>query len=283
MAAAVAYGLPQLQHVRSSLAASLETATAAVVRLDERIARLGRVGEGYCARAEFQEACALRALAGDLIRLEDLALAVAGALVRLSTIELIRARNILAARRAAAGKPATWAASDEALFDDRLDVERDELLYQLGEEDWDEGERVDQWRAVVDGLKNLPTMLNPAIAWDAWLRIEPLHGNAWRSTLLAASLLRAGGLTQHHLLAIGIGGRRSRYRDDGRLPFEQRILGFLDWVRLAAETGQKELQRLSLAEKVLRQVARHDHADSRLPALIDLVLTRPLISSEIAK
>jgi DNA invertase Pin-like site-specific DNA recombinase len=135
----------------------------------------------------------------------------------------------------------------------------------------------------VDGLENLPTMLKAAIAWDAWLRIEPLHGNAWRLTLLAASLLRAGGLTQHHLLAIGIGGRRSRYRDDGRLPFEQRILGFLDWIQLAVESGQKELQRLSLAEKVLRQVARHNHVDSRLPALIDLVLTRPLISSEIAK
>ncbi len=221
-------------------------------------------------------------LAGELVRIEDLALADAGASVRLSTIELTRARHILAARRAAAAKPAAWASSDDALFDGRLDVERDELLYELGEEDWDEEERVDQWRAVMDGLKNLPVMLQAAIAWDAWLRIEPMHGNAWRSTLLAASILRAGGLCQHHLMAIGIGGRRSRYRDDGRLPFEQRALGFLDWVQLAAEAGQKELQRLALAEKVLRQVARHNHVDSRLPALIDLVLSRPLINSEIA-
>jgi hypothetical protein len=133
------YDLPPLTHVRSSLAANLEVAAAAVVRLDEQIARLGRVGEGYRARVEFQEACALRALAGELVPIEDLVLVDAGASVRLSTIELTRARNILGAQRAAAAKPAAWAASDEALFDDRLDVERDELLYQLGEEEWDEG------------------------------------------------------------------------------------------------------------------------------------------------
>jgi predicted RNase H-like HicB family nuclease len=93
----------------------------------------------YRSRVQFQEACALRALAGELVPIEDLVLVDAGASVRLSTIELTRARNILGAQRAAAAKPAAWASSDEALFDDRLDVERDELLYQLGEEEWDEG------------------------------------------------------------------------------------------------------------------------------------------------
>jgi Protein of unknown function (DUF1612)/HTH DNA binding domain len=279
-----AYALPALRHVRSSMAASLELATSTVVRLDEQIARLGRVGEGYRSRVEFQEACALRALAGELVRLEDLALADAGASVRLSTIELTRARHILEARRTAAAKPPAWAWSDDALFERRLrGVDRDELLYDLGEEDWDEDARLDQWRTIIGELDGLPTMLKAAIAWDAWLRIEPLHGESWRSTALAASMLRAGGLTQHHLMAIGIGGRRSRYRDDGRLPFEQRLKGFLDWILLAAEAGQKELQRLALAEKVLRQVARHSHVDSRLPALIDLVMSRPIISAEIVK
>jgi hypothetical protein len=62
-----------------------------------------------------------------------------------------------------------------------------------------------------------------------------------------------------------------------------RLSLFLDWVTIGATLGQEELKRLSLAEKVLQGVARHKHVDSRLPALINLVLSRPLISAELAQ
>lgn len=277
-----AYTVPPLRQLQASLAAQLEATAAAVVHLDEQIGRAGRVGEGYRSRIEFQEACASRALEGELVPLEDLVLVDAGAPVRLSTIELSRARLVLQARRGAGAKPPAWAWSDDALFDDRLTVDRDPLLHQFSGLDWDEDERADQWRAVLDEVKGLPVMLRAAIAWDAWLRIEPLHAGAWRSTLMAAAVIREGGLTQHHLIAIAIGGRRLRYRDGDHWTFEQRIGGFLDWVTAAAAAGLKELQRLALAEQVLRQVARSKHSDSRLPRLIDLVLTRPLISAEVA-
>ncbi|WP_367268070.1 helix-turn-helix domain-containing protein [Reyranella sp.] len=52
---------------------------------------------------------------------------------------------------------------------------------------------------------------------------------------------------------------------------------------LGAVAGQAELKRLSLAHHVLGQVAQSKHVDSRLPALIDLVLSRPLISADIAQ
>jgi len=278
-----AYILPPLRQLQASLASQLEATAAAVVRLDEQIGRAGGIGEGYRSRTDFQEACASRALEGELVPLEDLVLVDAGAPVRLSTIELSRARLVLQARRGAGARPPAWAWSDEALFDDRLTVDRDPLLHQFSGLDWDEDERVDQWRAVLAGLKGLPVMLRAAIAWDSWLRIEPLHAGAWRSTLMAAAIMREGGLTQHHLMPIAAGGRRSRYRDGDHFAFEQRIAGFLDWVTLAAAAGQKELQRLTLAEKVLRQVARHKHSDSRLPALIELVLRRPLVSAEVVK
>lgn len=267
----------------AGLGGPLEAAATAVVRLDEQVGRLGRVGEGYRTRTDFQEACALRAIAGELVPIDDLVLVDAGTPIRLSTIELTRARIILQARRAAAAHPPAWAWSDAALFDDRINVPRDELLKALGDVEWDEDERADQWRELMAGLPPLPVMLKAAIAWDAWLRIEPLHGNAWRSALMAAAVLREGGLTRHHQFALGVGGRKSRYRHNDRLPIEQRLAGFLDWVTIGATLGQEELKRLSLAEKVLQSVARHKHVDSRLPALIDLVLSRPLISAELAQ
>lgn len=264
------------------LAVSLEAATSAVVRLDETVGRQGRVGEGYRTRLDFQEACALRSIAGELVPVEDLVLVDSGTPIRLSTIELTRARVILQARRHAGAKPPAWTWSAEALFEDRIDVPRDELLRALGDVEWDEDERVDQWLTTIDALPALPVMMKAAVAWDTWLQLEPLHGGAWRAALMAASKLREGGLTTNHLFALGVGARRSRLRYDNRQPIERRLATFLDWTTTGAEAGRQDLKRLSLADQVMRQVAKHKHVDSRLPAFIDLVLSRPVISAELA-
>ncbi|MCA0248973.1 MAG: DUF1612 and helix-turn-helix domain-containing protein [Proteobacteria bacterium] len=278
------YSKTVIAALASRLSLPLETASTAVVRLDERVARLGRVGEGYRARSDYQEACALRAIAGELVPIDDLVLVDAGSPIRLPTIELTRARIVLQARRSTAGRPPAWAWGDEALFEDRLvNVTRDELLKALGDVEWDEDERADQWREILAGLPPMPVMLQAAVAWDAWLQIEPLHGGAWRSALVAAAVMRAGGLTLHHQFALGIGGRKSRYRYDGRQTLEQRLAGFLDWAKVGAMQGQDELKRLSLALQVLGQVTQSKHVDSRLPALVDMVISRPLISAEIAQ
>lgn len=281
---AVHYTKASAARLLSLLAIQLEVASTAVVRLDEQVGRLGRVGEGYRARSDFQEACAQRAIAGELVPIDDLVLVDAGSPIRLSTIELTRARIVLQARRSAAAHPPAWAWSDAALFDDRIaNVTRDELLKALGDVEWDEDERADWWREILASMPPAPVMLKAAVAWDAWLQVEPLHGGAWRAALMAAAVLREGGLTLHHQFALGIGARKSRYRYDARAPLEQRLAGFLDWVTIGATLGQEELKRLSLAHQVLGQVARAKHVDSRLPALIDMVLSRPLISAEIAQ
>lgn len=278
------YSKPILQHVSSTLAGELERAAIEVVRLDEQVGRLDRVGEGYRTRSDFQEACALRAIAGELVPIDDLVLVDAGSPIRLPTIELTRARIVLQARRSAGAHPPAWTWSDDALFDDRLtNVTRDELLKALGDVEWDEDQRADQWREILASMPPAPVMLKAAIAWDAWLQVEPLHGGAWRAALMAAAVMRAGGLTLHHQFALGIGARKSRYRYDARTPLEQRVAGFLDWVTIGATLGQDELKRLSLAHQVLGQVAQSKHVDSRLPALIDMVISRPLISAEIAQ
>jgi len=173
------YSKTVIAALASRLSLPLETASTAVVRLDERVARLGRVGEGYRARSDYQEACALRAIAGELVPIDDLVLVDAGSPIRLPTIELTRARIVLQARRSTAGRPPAWAWGDEALFEDRLvNVTRDELLKALGDVEWDEDERADQWREILAGLPPMPVMLQAAVAWDAWLQIEPLQNRS---------------------------------------------------------------------------------------------------------
>src|SRR5687767_7762786 len=57
------YSHASLRPLAAALGQQLESSASAVVRLDEQILRLGRVGEGYRTRTDFQEACALRAIA----------------------------------------------------------------------------------------------------------------------------------------------------------------------------------------------------------------------------
>jgi len=262
----------------SRLAMPLERAGESLARLDERIHR-DAVGRGFVERQHFQEACATLWMAGELVHLDDLVLADADASVRIGTIELTRARRVLQARRMAVARDAAWALSDDALFGAHLDVERSEMVYAS---DWDEDERLDEWRAVVKTAESLPGLLAAAIAWDAWQEIEPLQQGAWRAGVIAGAVLRKRGLTRHHLLAINVGGRASKYQPAGHHGFADRIAGFLDWAAAAAAAGSKELDRLTLARQVLSAKLEGRRRNSHLPALIDLVLSRPLISATMA-
>ena len=125
------YKLPAVEPLIARLGNQLEAATAAVVRLDEEIGRPGPIGQGFRSRSLFQEACAMRALTGELVPLEDLVLIDAGAPVKIPTLELTHARTTLSALRQADNNAPEWALSDDALFDKRLDLKRNDDLERL--------------------------------------------------------------------------------------------------------------------------------------------------------
>nr|WP_082911995.1 RHE_PE00001 family protein [Sinorhizobium americanum] len=89
-------------------------ATAALVRLDERIAR-SPVGAGWIERSHFADACASLWIDGELVHLEDLVLHDARLDVRAPTHELTIARDVLRSRRRITAQPPAWALSDEGL------------------------------------------------------------------------------------------------------------------------------------------------------------------------
>lgn len=155
---------------------------------------------------------------------------------------------------------------------------RDPLVYDL---DWDEGERRSEWRRVVGDSEGLPPLLAAALALDAWSAIEPLQHRPWLGTLLVAGLLRARGKARHHLPCLDLAMRtvprdRRRARDA-----TTRWHAFLEAVTLGAEQGLKDHDRWLLARGLLARKLTGRRKHSKLPALVDLVLARPLVSASL--
>ncbi len=155
--------------------------------------------------------------------------------------------------------------------------EKDPMVYDL---DWDEDERLDEWRGVLRQMQDLPAALQAVVALDAWNELSVLQHAAWLGRLLAGSILRQAGLTTAtHLAAFNFGLKtmpvdRRRHRDR-----ETRLLAMLAGISAAAELGLKEHDRLALARKMMERKLVGKRTSSKLPGLIELVISRPLVSA----
>ena len=155
-------------------------------------------------------------------------------------------------------------------------VNRDPLVY---EPDWDEDDRLAEWRAAVDQTKGLPPVLAAAIALDAWDTIEPLQNASWLGQLLAAALLRARAKTRAHLTCLNSGLRivpraRRRSKDNGA-----RLVALIESFAMAADKGMQDHDRWVLARRQLERKLEGRRSTSKLPGLIDFVMSRPIVSA----
>jgi Protein of unknown function (DUF1612)/HTH DNA binding domain len=155
--------------------------------------------------------------------------------------------------------------------------DRDPFLYDL---DWDEDARLEEWHGVLLATSDLPPVLQGIVALDAWNDLAVLQHAPWLGRLLSASLLRRAGVTSSvHLAAFNLGLKTLPV--DRRLSAdrETRLLAIAHGLLVAAEIGLKEHDRLALARQMMERKLAGRRTSSRLPDLIDLVMSQPLVSA----
>jgi hypothetical protein len=155
---------------------------------------------------------------------------------------------------------------------------RSHLVYDA---EVDEAENEDLWLDVVKRTEKWPAVAAAAIAWDAWTALGMYLRQPWLGLIMAGSVLRARGLTTH-LLPLVSGYKASRYRLQGREGGVEKVEAFARIVDEAVDLGEKDLQRLMLARETMMRRAKDCRSNSRLPHLIELFLSRPLVSVAIA-
>jgi Protein of unknown function (DUF1612)/HTH DNA binding domain len=155
------------------------------------------------------------------------------------------------------------------------------LIYD--EDDYAE-ERLADWRNRVTATQTLPPVLRAALALEDWNHNDVLLRTPWLGSLLAVSMLRAenklaGKASGHGTLpAIFMGLRQIPREQRNAKDQTDRLAALLDAFEHSALIGLKH-DRLVLARTQLDRKLKGKRANSKLPALIDLVLARPLVTS----
>ncbi|CVI64301.1 RHE_PE00001 family protein (plasmid) [Agrobacterium leguminum] len=147
--------------------------------------------------------------------------------------------------------------------------------------EWNEEGRLSDWRAVLQEVDALPPTLAAAVIWDAWESIEPLQRQHWLGVQLVNSYFRARGKVSSHLFGFCSGLKavpRERRRSPKRV---SRVLAGLEAMTNGAELATKEVIRLGQAREHLERKLKGKRSSSSLPRVVDLLMTRPIVSSSI--
>ena len=153
---------------------------------------------------------------------------------------------------------------------------RDPLIY---DPDFEEGDRLEAWRSAAAAARSEPALLAAALLWDAWETNPPLERQAWLGNLLIPAILRARQKTRSHLFCLNSALRLVKRENRRSSDRATRLAAFLEAIAGGAEAGMKDHDRWLLVRRSLEGKLKGRRSSSRLPALVELILARPIASA----
>ena len=153
---------------------------------------------------------------------------------------------------------------------------------QLADPEYDEAGRLAEWLRVFNAQAAAPAVLAAAIALDAWLSLQPSQRQGEAGFLLAATVLRQREIASLHLPALALGLRHRHYRWHSGRAIEIRLAGLLDAIAGGAHLGHADLDRLTNARAAMMRRCAGKSKNSRLAELVDLFVSNPLVTIQMA-
>lgn len=133
------------------------------------------------------------------------------------------------------------------------------------------------WTSLLDRLGALPPTLAAALACEAWE--SQARPRPWLGALLAAALLRARGKARAHLPCLNLGLKATPQGRRRAADPTTRLVARLNAIAAGAEIGLKDHDRWLAARALLARKLQGRRSTSSLPALLDCVLARPMVST----
>jgi Protein of unknown function (DUF1612)/HTH DNA binding domain len=125
----------------------------------------------------------------------------------------------------------------------------------------------------------VPPVRAAAIVLDAWETIEPPQHAAWLGQILTAALLRDRRKARAHLLCLNSGLRAIPREKRRASNWERRLISLIEAIAVAAERGSQDHDRWLLARRQLERKLAGRRSTSKLPGLIEFVVSRPVVSA----
>jgi Protein of unknown function (DUF1612)/HTH DNA binding domain len=152
---------------------------------------------------------------------------------------------------------------------------RDSFLYDSDGEE----ERLEAWRSAALASSSDPPCLSAALLWDAWEQNPPLARKTWLGNLLVAAHLRARRKTMWHLFSLNSALRLVRREKRRSAERATQLSAFLEAVASGAKACLKDHDRLLLIRQGFEGKLEKRRGTSKLPALLELIMARPVASA----
>ena len=148
------------------------------------------------------------------------------------------------------------------------------------DKDWDEDTQFSDWQKISLKTSDLPPVLRAALMLDAWNQMQILQHTRWLGRSLVEDFLREQ-ISKSHLMALNVGLKTIPIKKRTSHSRLQRLLAILYGITASANEGMKLHDKLSLSKQQLQHKISDCRQSSHLPELIELVLAKPMVSTEM--